>query len=60
MNIGWMTLFSLIILGEKMWSRSIWISRLVVMALIIVGIFSIVGVISPYNGDMGMTTNSSI
>jgi predicted metal-binding membrane protein len=60
MNIGWMALFSLIIFGEKMWSRGIWISKLVEMTLIIVGFFGIVGVISLYNGNMNMTSNPSM
>jgi predicted metal-binding membrane protein len=61
MNIGWMALFSLIIFfGEKMWSRGIWISKLVEMTLIKVGFFGIVGVISLYNGNMNMTTNPSM
>jgi hypothetical protein len=57
----WMDgIFSLIIFGEKIWSRGIWISKLVEMTLIIVGFFGIVGVISLYNGNMNMTSNPSM
>jgi predicted metal-binding membrane protein len=61
MNIAWMLLFAGIIFGEKMWSKGIWISRFTGIAFAIVGILTILGIITLYNDSMNMdimdTTN---
>lgn len=54
MNIAWMGLFAGIIFGEKIWSKGIWISRFTGIAFAIVGILSILGIITLYNDSMGM------
>lgn len=54
MNIAWMGLFAVIIFGEKIWSKGIWISRFTGIAFAIVGILSILGIITLYNDSMGM------
>jgi predicted metal-binding membrane protein len=63
MNIAWMLLFAGIIFGEKMWSKGIWISRFTGIAFVIVGILTILGIITLYNDSMNMdimdTTNMS-
>ena len=43
MNLIWMGLFALIIFGEKIWSKGIWVARLAGLAFIIVGLIRIVG-----------------
>ena len=43
MNILWMGLFAGIILGEKMWSRGIWVARAAGIGLAIVGVFVAAG-----------------
>jgi len=61
MNIAWMLLFAGIIFGEKMWSKGIWISRFTGIAFAIVGILTVLGIITLYNDSMNMdimdTTN---
>ena len=54
MNIAWMLLFAGIIFGEKMWSKGIWISRFTGIAFAIVGILTILGIITLYNDSMNM------
>ena len=57
MNITWMVLFAGIIFGEKIWSKGIWISRFTGIAFAIVGILTILGVVTLYNNDaMNMNT----
>jgi predicted metal-binding membrane protein len=56
MNIAWMGLFAGIIFGEKIWSKGIWISRFTGIAFIIVGILTILGIITLYNDSMNMAT----
>ena len=51
MNITWMVLFAGIIFGEKIWSKGIWISRFTGIAFAIVGILTILGIITFYNND---------
>jgi hypothetical protein len=46
MNILWMGLFAVIIFAEKVWSRGIWIARVTGIAFILIGLFSITGIIS--------------
>lgn len=54
MNLGWMGLFALIIFGEKIWSKGIWIARAVGIALIILGVSSSVGLIVVHDSTMDM------
>lgn len=57
MNIAWMSLFAGIIFGEKIWSKGIWISRFTGIAFAIVGILTILGIVTFYNNDaMNMNT----
>jgi predicted metal-binding membrane protein len=57
MNITWMVLFAGIIFGEKIWSKGIWISRFTGIAFAIVGILTILGIVTLYNNDaMNMNT----
>ena len=56
MNIAWMGLFAGIIFGEKIWSKGIWISRFTGIAFAIVGILTILGIITLYNDIMNMDT----
>jgi predicted metal-binding membrane protein len=51
MNITWMVLFAGIIFGEKIWSKGIWISRFTGIAFAIVGILTILGIVTLYNND---------
>ncbi|HEX6672367.1 MAG TPA: DUF2182 domain-containing protein [Nitrososphaeraceae archaeon] len=51
MNIAWMSLFAGIIFGEKIWSKGIWISRFTGIAFAIVGILTILGIVTLYNND---------
>jgi predicted metal-binding membrane protein len=57
MNLAWMALFSLIIFGEKMWKRGIWIARVVGITLIILGVASSLGLITIYVSMTGMNQN---
>jgi predicted metal-binding membrane protein len=56
MNIAWMGLFAGIIFGEKIWSKGIWISRFTGITFIIVGILTVLGIITLYNDTMVMYT----
>ena len=56
MNITWMGIFAGIIFGEKIWSKGIWISRFTGIAFAIVGILSILGIITLYDDSMNMDT----
>ena len=56
MNIAWMLLFTGIIIGEKMWSKGIWISRFTGIAFTIVGVLTIVGIMTLNNDDLNMST----
>jgi predicted metal-binding membrane protein len=56
MNISWMSLFAGIIFGEKIWSKGIWISKFTGIAFAIVGILTILGIITLYNDTMNMDT----
>src|SRR5438093_7609373 len=60
MNLLWMGLFAAIIFGEKMWKKGIWVARCFGIALIILGVSSILGLIIPYNSMMFMHTKSNI
>ena len=52
-----MVLFAGIIFGEKIWSKGIWISRFTGIAFAIVGILTILGIVTLYNNDaMNMNT----
>jgi predicted metal-binding membrane protein len=54
MNLAWMGLFAIIIFGEKMWIRGIWIARIVGIALIMLGITTSLGLITIYDIMMDM------
>jgi predicted metal-binding membrane protein len=56
MNIAWMGLFAVIIFGEKIWSKGIWISRFTGIAFAIIGILTILGIITLYNDTINMNT----
>jgi len=56
MNIAWMLLFAGIIFGEKMWSKGIRISRFTGIAFAFIGILTILGIITLYNGSMNMNS----
>jgi len=58
MNIAWMGLFAGIIFGEKIWSKGIWISRFTGIAFAIVGILTVLGIITLYNDTMDMNMNA--
>ncbi|MDQ4072938.1 MAG: DUF2182 domain-containing protein [Thermoproteota archaeon] len=55
MNILWMGLFAGIIFAEKIWSKGIWITRTVGIAFVLVGAFTIGGIIS-IDKDYGITS----
>ena len=59
MNLAWMGLFAIIIFGEKIWSKGIWIARAVGIALIILGILSSLGLITLYGTEMDMNNQNS-
>ena len=52
MNIAWMLLFAGIIFGEKIWSKGIRISRFTGIAFAFIGILTILGIITLYNGSI--------
>ena len=56
MNIAWMGLFAGIIFVEKIWSKGIWISRFTGITFAIVGILTVLGIITLYNDTMVMDT----
>ena len=50
MNLLWMGLFAAIIFGEKIWSRyGIWIARITGTGFVIIGLFTMVGIITLQN-----------
>jgi predicted metal-binding membrane protein len=50
MNLVWMGLFAAIIFGEKIWSRyGIWIARITGTGFVIIGLFTMVGIITLQN-----------
>jgi predicted metal-binding membrane protein len=57
MNLAWMALFSLIIFGEKMWARGIWVARAVGISLIILGVVSSLGLVTIYVSMTDMNHN---
>jgi predicted metal-binding membrane protein len=59
MSIIWMGLFAIIIFGEKVWSKGIWIARAVGIALVIVGLLSICGIITLYDTTMKMNIQNN-
>jgi len=59
MNLVWMGLFSIIIFGEKIWSKGIWIARSVGIILIILGILSSLGLIILYDNMMVMNNQNN-
>lgn len=59
MNITWMALFAAIIFGEKMWSRGVWVARVVGIGLIAVGILSSLELIVIYDDMTGMNLQPS-
>jgi predicted metal-binding membrane protein len=60
MNLVWMGLFAIIIFGEKMWSKGIWIARVFGIVLIILGVLSSAGFIAPYDNMVSTSTESDI
>ena len=60
MNIAWMGLFAGIIFGEKIWSKGIWFSRFTGIAFAIVGILTILGIITLYNDSMNMDSMNEL
>lgn len=46
MDVGWMGLFAGVILGEKLWSRGVWIARAAGAILAVIGILAMLGIIS--------------
>jgi predicted metal-binding membrane protein len=59
MNLLWMCLFAIIIFGEKIWSKGIWIARGVGIALIVLGISTSIGLITPQDSMMFMNMQSN-
>ncbi len=57
MSLTWMGLFALIIFAEKMWTRGILIARAVGIVLIILGVASILGLITIYDNMIVMSKN---
>jgi len=50
MNLLWMGLFAAIIFGEKIWARyGIWIARITGTGFVIIGLFTMVGIITLQN-----------
>ena len=56
MNIAWMGLFAGIIFAEKIWIKGIWISRFTGIVFAIVGILTILGIVTLYDDTMNMNT----
>ena len=46
MNILWMGLFAAIIFAEKVWFKGIWIARAAGIVFVLIGLFSITGIVS--------------
>ncbi len=60
MNLLWMGLFAAIIFGEKIWSRyGIWIARITGAVFVIIGLFTMVGIISLQNNVIGNNMQGS-
>jgi len=59
MSVVLMSLFAAIIFGEKMWKKGIWVARCFGIALIILGVSSILGLIIPYDSMMFFHTESN-
>ena len=60
MNLLWMGLFAAIIFGEKIWSRyGIWIARITGAGFVIIGLFTMVGIISLQNNVIGNNMQGS-
>jgi hypothetical protein len=58
MNLLWMGLFAGIILGEKLWSRGIWVARAAGIGLAIVGILVIAGMLPSLVSAASMSSNT--
>ncbi len=59
MNLLWMALFAAIILGEKIWSRGIWVARIAGIGLLLAGILVVAQVIS-FNTVVGNMDNAGM
>jgi len=60
MNLLWMGLFAAIIFGEKIWSQyGIWIARITGAGFVIVGLLTMVGIISLQNNVIGNNMQGS-
>lgn len=60
MNLLWMGLFAAIIFGEKIWSRhGIWIARITGAGFVIIGLFTMVGIINLQNNVIGNNMQGS-
>jgi len=59
MNLAWMGLFAIIIFGEKIWTKGIWIARSVGIILIILGTLSSLGLIVLYDNMMVMNNQNN-
>ena len=58
MNLVWMGLFAGIILGEKVWSKGIWVARAAGIGLTLVGILVIAGMVPSLVSTASMRNNS--
>jgi predicted metal-binding membrane protein len=59
MNLAWMGLFAIIIFGEKIWTKGIWIAKIVGIVLIILGILSSLGLIVLHESKMDMNNQNN-
>jgi predicted metal-binding membrane protein len=60
MNLLWMGLFAAIIFGEKIWSRyGIWVARITGTGFAIIGLFTMVGIITLQNNASTSSSSSS-
>jgi predicted metal-binding membrane protein len=61
MNLLWMGLFAAIIFGEKIWSRyGIWIARITGTVFVIIGLFTMVGIITLQNNFIVNNMHTSV
>jgi predicted metal-binding membrane protein len=61
MNLLWMGLFAAIIFGEKIWSRhGIWVARITGAAFVIIGLFTMVGIITLQNNFVVNNMHTSV
>jgi predicted metal-binding membrane protein len=61
MNLLWMGLFAAIIFGEKIWSRyGIWIARITGTGFVIIGLFTMVGIITLQNNFVVNNMHTSV